>query len=90
MARRELLKVRLRLEGLEGRYAPAGLSGVCDDRPSAPLIAAEVRGPVNDSSPLPELGHAMPGPVRPLLAAVAAVGLCVAWDRHAARRRNHG
>lgn len=72
------LGCRLRLEQLEGRLAPAAHlpEQMVNDGPS-PVVVADTR--------VVEMGPMDMATMRPLLAAVVAVGACVAWDRRANR-----
>jgi hypothetical protein len=81
------LKVRLQLEQLEGRLAPAAHA---PEHLATDLNPAAIMAPIADTRVI-EIGPMDHVAIRPLLAAVAAIGICAAWDHRAKRlnRRGH-
>jgi hypothetical protein len=78
---RMTMRTRLRLEELDARETPAVLSA------GMPAISADHAAVVSTQNPVPEASLPIEDvPLHVSLSAVAAVTLCVAWDR---RSRQH-
>lgn len=80
------LKVRLRLEQLEGRLAPAAHT---PEHLATDLNQAAIMAPIADTRVI-EIGPMDHIAIRPLLAAVAAIGICSVWDHRAKRLNRRG
>lgn len=74
------LRCRLRLEQLECRLAPA--APISEQMIGAPAVVADAR--------VVEMGPMDLAAIRPLLAAVVAVGACAIWDRRSKRGSHAG
>lgn len=71
------LNCRLKLEQLETRLTPAGLN-------APPALGAFADTQVMQTGPIDHMA------IRPLMAAVAAVGIFVVWDHRTKRLSPHG
>jgi hypothetical protein len=74
------------LEQLEGRLAPAAHT---PEHLATGLNQAAIAAPVADAHVI-EIGPMDHIAIRPLLAAVAAIGICAAWDHRAKRLPRRG